>query len=155
MKTFRLVSLHLLLLENGQVINTPVPLKDGLIINREESDGSWLVEAVVSSQKKSFFQQMLDYDELCVLKVVITDKNNDPAIMSAKVRTITELSKEISVLFDASMMLGKEEVSSLILEELIADGLTGEELIKEFTHRKEDQVEWPIKIAEKIYRENE
>ena len=60
----------------------------------------------------------------------------------------------MSVLFDASMMVGKEEVSSLIFEEVIEGGFTGNELVKEFTHRKEDQIEWSVKIAEKIYREN-
>ncbi|RSL31962.1 hypothetical protein D7Z54_18465 [Salibacterium salarium] len=153
MKTFRLVSIQLLLMQQDKINTRIVPLKEGLIINREETDKSWLIEAVVPTDDKEFFQEKQDRKETVVLEVIITDRNNEPAMMTGTVRDTIMLEDSISVMIDAKMAASKDDVSNLILEGVIEDGYTGDALLKEFSDRKEDHVRWSKKLAERIYNE--
>ncbi|MGY4689145.1 YwpF family protein [Salibacterium sp. K-3] len=153
MKTFRLVSLTLLLKAEENIEPYYVPLKEGLIINREEKDRTWLIEAVLPQQEDERFRSKMDTEEQMVLEVIITDQHNDPALMSGKVRQIVSLEKDISVMFDAAMAAGKDDVSNLILEELIGEGYSGEAILSEFTDRKKDQEKWSIQAAARIYED--
>ncbi|WP_240374531.1 YwpF-like family protein [Bacillus piscicola] len=151
MKTFRLVSLHLLLNAEGKITQKIIPLQQGLIINREEKDGTWLIEAVVSNEHKEFFDKRKETEETMVLEVLITDEKNEPALFVGQVKDTVELSEHISVMISATITTGKDDVSSLILEDLINDGFSGKELLQEFANRKEDQAQWSKKLAENIY----
>ncbi|MFZ4450743.1 YwpF family protein [Salibacterium aidingense] len=152
MKTFQLVSLHLLLKQKKDIATCEVPLEEGLIINREEKDKSWLIEAVVPTEEEMFFREKMKQGEKMVLEVIITDRHNTPALMTGSIRHIITLEEKISVMLDAKMAAGKDDVSKLILEELIKDGYTGEDMVKEFMNRKEDQVQWSKKAAQQIYQ---
>ncbi|SDH63854.1 YwpF-like protein [Alteribacillus persepolensis] len=150
MKTFRLISLKVIVLENQTFVHHDIPISDGLIINREEAGSSWLIEAMVPSSEKAFISSL--YDQQLVFEAMITERSNEPALMSGQVRDVISLSKGYSILIDAKMAAGKDEVSTLILESLIEDGFSGEALLQEFTSRKGDQAEWAKKMAEKMYK---
>lgn len=151
MKTFRLVSLKLLLMKQGTVEEKVVPLQEGLIINREEKDGSWLIEAVIPHEERDFFEKIKNEKNKLVMEVLITDRKNEPAMMAGEVKKTVTLSEKISVMIVAKMTSGKEDISNLILQELIHAGYNGESLLEEFTNRKEDKAEWSRKLAENIY----
>ncbi|MDQ0298475.1 hypothetical protein J2S78_000883 [Salibacterium salarium] len=154
MKTFRLVTVQLLLMQDEQIITHDVPLEQGLIINREENDKSWLIEAVVPKNQETFFQDKQQREQMLVLEVIITDRHNDPALMTGTIRNVVMLNESVSVMIDAKMAANKDDISNLILEGLIEDGYTGDALLKEFSERKEDQVRWSKKLAERIYQES-
>ncbi|SDH71422.1 YwpF family protein [Alteribacillus bidgolensis] len=151
MKTFQLVSLQVLLFENEKVVHRPVPVQEGLIINREESQSTWLIEAVIPTDQKKFLEQIRN--KTLVFEVVITESNNDPALMTGEIRDFIELSDTYSLMIDAKMAAGKDDVSNLILDGLIQDDYSGDELLNEFIYRKGDQVAWSKKLAENIYKD--
>ncbi|MFB4163110.1 YwpF family protein [Alteribacillus sp. JSM 102045] len=151
MKTFRLISLQIILMEKNKVIHRSVPLQDGLIINREESNSSWLIEAVIPAEEKDFLKEIKN--QKLVFEVIITERSNEPALMTGNIRQLTDLSENYSLMIDAKMAAGKDDVSNLILEGIVQDGYSGEELLNEFMYRKNDQMEWSKKLAEKIYKE--
>ncbi|WP_185819554.1 YwpF family protein [Salibacterium salarium] len=154
MKTFRLVTVQLLLMQDEQIITHDVPLDQGLIINREENDKSWLIEAVVPKNQETFFQDKQQREQMLVLEVIITDRHNDPALMKGTIRNVVMLNESVSVMIDAKMAANKDDISNLILEGLIEDGYRGDALLKEFSERKEDQIRWSKKLAERIYKES-
>ncbi|SFP53057.1 YwpF family protein [Salibacterium halotolerans] len=155
MKTFRLVSLFLLPAEKKGIASYRVPLQEGLIINREERDKSWLIEAVLPQSEEETFRRKMETQEQMVLEVIITDTHNDPALMTGLVRRIVPLEQRISVMFDAVMAAGKDDVSNLILEQLIEEGYSGHDMLSEFYERKQDQGKWSKEAAARIYKQLE
>ncbi|SFM08672.1 YwpF family protein [Salibacterium qingdaonense] len=153
MKTFRLVSLFLLLKEEKDVYSYRVPLQEGLIINREERNKSWLIEAVLPQSEEETFRPKMEAERQMVLEVVITDTHNDPALMTGRVRSIVPLESRISVIFDAVMASGKDDVSNMILEGLIEEGYSGHDMLSEFYQRKQDQGKWSKQAAARIYEQ--
>ncbi|WP_100399949.1 YwpF family protein [Bacillus sp. FJAT-44742] len=153
MKTFRLVAMQLVLSEEDKIIQEALPLQDGLIINREEKNSLWLIEAVIPKEKQELFEKWKETQEKFVVEVTITDERNDPATMTAQVRDVITLSNSISVLFDGKMAVQKDDVFNVILEGLIEDGFSGENLLEEFKNRKEDQGSWSHRVAENLYKE--
>lgn len=151
MKTFRLVSFQCLEQEQGEIVHLPIPLKEGLIINREEKDGSWLINAVIDRDQENWFIHSRDQENPLVMEVTITDPRNEPAIMTGTVMDESDLSEGISLLIKAKMAGGQEDVSQMILEDLAEEGYTGPEMIKEFQVRKKNSSIRSAKMAQRIF----
>ncbi|WP_160112468.1 YwpF family protein [Salicibibacter kimchii] len=153
MKTFRLRGLHLLLQEDKkELTEEQVKIQEGLVINREE-DGWWLVEAVVAESGVATFQQLLNEACKVVMEVLISHTQNDPATMVGRVRSIRSLTDRYSILIDGKMAVKKEEVFNYILETLIEDGYSGDELLTEFKKRKQDRGSWSRHLARSLYKQ--
>ena len=56
MKTFKLISLHV----TGDHGLIEIDLEDGLIINKEDENRTWLLEASVSALYEDYFQSLLE-----------------------------------------------------------------------------------------------
>lgn len=56
MKTFKLVDLNVERLDKEGQPFEQFPLIDGLIINKEDGENHWMIEALVSKEHKSFFK---------------------------------------------------------------------------------------------------
>ncbi|MFB5663834.1 YwpF family protein [Alteribacillus sp. HJP-4] len=153
MKTFRLRSLQFFIEEEKSIELKDVPVIEGLIINREEDDGSWLLEAVIKTEHLAAFSAWKQAETLLIFEVVITHPENEPAMMKGTIRDILELNSNLSVMIDAKMAAGKDDISTMLLENLIKEGRSGEELLKEFSKRKTDQRGWSKKIAENLYKQ--
>ena len=153
MKTFRLRGLHLLLQEDKEELEEEqVELQEGLVINREEG-GWWLVEAVVAESGIAIFQHLSAEEREVVMEVLISHTQNDPATMVGRVRSIRPLADRYSILIDGKMALKKEEVFNYIMETLIEDGYSGEELLTEFKKRKQDRGSWSRHLARSLYKQ--
>ncbi|QQK77438.1 hypothetical protein HUG15_18880 [Salicibibacter cibarius] len=153
MKTFRLRGLHLLLeKDNEKPEEEQVELQEGLVINREE-DGWWLVEAVVAESGIATFQQLSEEGREVVMEILISHTQNDPATIVGRVRSIRPLTDRYSILIDGKMAVKKEEVFNYILETLIEDGYSGEELLTEFKKRKQDRGSWSRHLAGSLYKQ--
>ncbi|SDI80549.1 YwpF family protein [Natribacillus halophilus] len=154
MKTFRLQGLHLLLKEEEELQQEQVKLQEGLVINREEG-GWWLLEAVIDEPSIPTFQRLSEKKSEVVMDVLISHKQNDPATMVGRVRSIRELNERYAILIDSKMALKKEDIFNYIMESLIQDGYTGDELLTEFKNRKQDRASWSAQLARSLYKQYE
>lgn len=135
MKTFKIVALQVL--ESTRTKN--IPLTDGLIINKENEDGMWVIEAYIDIKYESFFQKKQEDREDFEISVIITHAGNDPAPFTVKVHTIKRLEDHISVLFQGKLSMRRNEYSELLLDDLIKDGFGGNQLIEEFKKRMKEK----------------
>ncbi|MBS4195825.1 YwpF-like family protein [Lederbergia citri] len=131
MKTFKIVALQIY--EEKKA--TDIPLKDGLIINKENEDGYWIIEAFVDKQYIGHFQKRHESQELFEIRVIITHAANDPAPFTVKVNTLQVLGENISVLFEGRLSKRRNEYPEMLLDDLIKEGLSGDQLIEEFRNR--------------------
>ncbi|MBS4206775.1 YwpF-like family protein [Bacillus sp. FJAT-50079] len=136
MKTFKIVALQTF--EDMKPIN--IPLTDGLIINKENDHGDWIIEAFIDQSLAPLFQKKWEEDRPFEIRVVITHAANDPAPFTAKIHKIRPVGERISVLFDGKLSKLRNEYSEHILEGLISEGFTGEALMIEFKKRMKKPV---------------
>ncbi|QDW91158.1 hypothetical protein GJU84_03495 [Staphylococcus chromogenes] len=129
MKTFKAVRFQIVS-ENGTV--TEYELKDGVIINKENSGTGWLLEIVISDIHLEEMQSFMENETLLDIRVVITRPSNDPALFDATIKHITPLKETISIVFECHIYTLRQVYAENLLEQLVGEGLKGEELIKTF-----------------------
>ncbi|MRG85598.1 YwpF family protein [Salinibacillus xinjiangensis] len=132
MKTFKLISLDVLEKNGDELINRPIPLNDGLIINREDDDNHWLIEAYMDDNQKEYFQQKKNENREHVLQVKISKETNEPATMMAKIVGLNNIGNAINVLFIGTLVNRRQDKVEEMLQELIQEGYQGEELLRLF-----------------------
>src|SRR6476620_7066955 len=129
MKTFKLISLHI----TGDHGLIEIKLEDGLIINKEDENRTWLIEALVSASYEDYFQSLLEEEKDLILQIVISRKTNDPAYYHSKLFHIKKLdSDHISLLFKGHLNRPRSNYAEQVLANLIEKGFTGKELLKQF-----------------------
>src|SRR5690554_717080 len=116
-----------------------IPLFEGLIINKEEARKNWLLDAVIDEEWASFFQEYLDRGQQFMAEVTITRKTNDPATLVCKVRSVNKLKVHYSVHLEGILVVKKDDLSDMLLKNLIAEGYSGDELYAEYKRRKRDR----------------
>ncbi|TMW73346.1 YwpF-like family protein [Alteribacter natronophilus] len=142
MKTFKLCSLAVLFDdEHGkeELDGKQIPLVDGLIINKEEANKNWLVEAVLDKKWRRFFEEYKEADQHFMAEVTITKKTNDPATLVCSVKSVNDLSSHLSVHLDGVIVAKKDDLSDMLLQTLVKEGYQGESLYEEFKKRKRDR----------------
>jgi putative protein kinase ArgK-like GTPase of G3E family len=135
MKTFKLVELTNIRHEGQMIKRENIVLNDGLIINKEDGENHWLIEACVDKQYLPFFEEASAKEQELHLLATISKKSNDPATLFAKVKKITVMEEHLSVLLDGTLVRTKIDMAEVLLEDLIEQGLKGEELLKEFKQK--------------------
>ncbi|SIS38295.1 YwpF-like family protein [Salimicrobium flavidum] len=135
MKTFKLVSLDIIEEQKEDITLRSIELKDGLIINREDDHGRWLVEAFISKDYKSYFQSYIEKNEKVMLQVLITKKSNSPATFLVSPIDINEFEEEMNVIFIGAMIDKKQEQVEKLLQVLLEEGYQGKRLLEEFRRR--------------------
>ncbi|KIQ93558.1 hypothetical protein LH47_02349 [Anoxybacillus thermarum] len=126
MKTFKLVALTLL---HEQKQN--IPLIDGLMINKEDENKRWLVEAYMDQTYYKLFTSLKEKGESFDALATISRTTNDPAHIRATVRSVTMMGERISVLMDATIVK-RSNLAEVVLEDLVQRGLHGETLLQQF-----------------------
>ena len=137
MKTFKLCSLVVLL--DNDIEPKEIPLVDGLIINKEEVQKNWLIEAVVTPKLEEYFIKLNETQEKFMVEATITKKSNAPATFVCTVKSINHIQNHISVLFDGLLVVKEDDFSDMILRTVLEEGFEGEEILKEFKRRKKDR----------------
>ncbi len=131
MKTFKLISLQVV--EECGLID--INLEDGLVINKEDKNRTWLLEAYVSGTYEPYFQELIQAGQEVPLQVVITRAENDPAYFQAKSLQMKKLSGGyLSLLFKGGINQANT-YPEILLKALIEKGLCGQELLKEFKEK--------------------
>src|SRR5699024_6566281 len=103
MKTFKLKGLQIMKNEDDHIEQKPIPLNDGLVINREDKEG-WLIEACMKREYLSYFESLEDIEEI-MIQVKITREENDPAFFITKIIGINDINEEkINVLFQGNVV---------------------------------------------------
>lgn len=133
MKTFKLKSLNIIETEHqDKEKRTLITLIDGLAINREEQDGSWLIEAFVHSSYYNYFKNLKNQGDQLVIQVKISKETNDPALFVVQIIKITKIGDNMNVLFDGKIIDQRKTKLVDLLSSLMEQGFEGEELIHEF-----------------------
>lgn len=146
MKTFKLVGVHLLSTD-GDII--PVPIEDGLIINQENEQNTWLMEIFLEKKNAMWFQSYEEEHEFHI-QATITKKENDPAYFSMRIVSYTEIDDYVTILFKGTLMASRNYYAELLLESLMNENLQGQELLKAFKERMKTK---PIIRARALQKE--
>ncbi|MBO8155490.1 MAG: YwpF-like family protein [Bacillaceae bacterium] len=135
MKTFKLISLDVLQKQGEELHTLMIDLVDGLIINREDEQNRWLIEAYTDQEYLQLFRKAKKEDRELVLQVKISKETNQPATFLVKVVAINEIGDYMNVLFLGTIVNKKQEQIENVLQELIEQGYQGEMLLKKFKKR--------------------
>jgi hypothetical protein len=131
MKTFKVISL--------QVVNNDelhdFDIEDGLIINKEDGNSTWLVETYMSYKYIDFFRKVQQQKDDLEIQVVISHKANDPAAFLTSIRGIKKINDRMSILFEGKLKKQRNEYAELLLDDLVQKGYSGNELVKEFREK--------------------
>ncbi|MCP3026318.1 YwpF-like family protein [Halobacillus sp. A5] len=138
MKTFKLVSLDIVEEKNEDITQRRIKLNDGLIINREDDRGRWVVEAFVEKLYEGYFHEILTNSEELLIQVKITKKSNQPATFLAKVIDMNKIGEDMNVIFMGTMVDRQRENIEKVLKTLLDEGYQGEDLLEEFKRRGEE-----------------
>src|SRR5699024_3340801 len=104
MKTIKLKSLHILEGRENKIKEHAIELVDGLIINREDEKGQWLVKAFIEQDYEEFFRRLEKSNEEIKIKVKITKETNEPATFITTIIGINEIGDHMNVLFIGTMV---------------------------------------------------
>ncbi|MBU9714812.1 YwpF-like family protein [Bacillus tamaricis] len=157
MKTFKLCSLAVLFDEDQKHGATDrgkeIPLVDGLIINKEEAQKDWLLDAVITPEWKPFFEEFQRNDQHFMAEVTITKKTNDPATLVCNVKAINDLHDNVSIHLDGILVVKNDDLSDMLLKNLIKEGYKGDNLFEEFKRRKKDRGQAIQGILSNVYNQ--
>lgn len=132
MKTFRLIDLKIEL-DPKQDKMSSIPLRDGLIINKEDGENHWMIEALIPKKYRQVFEVLFQQHTEVKILVTITKENNRPVHLSVQVKNIVALEENISVLLDGKMITNRYRTETEeVLKDLVKEGLSGEKLLDAF-----------------------
>ncbi|RLQ94767.1 YwpF-like family protein [Falsibacillus albus] len=144
MKTFKLITLQLA--EDGDFLE--LPIKDGLIINKEDEHHTWLAEAFLDGEHYDYFRDLQENPEDLDVQVVITHPANDPAFFSMHIQCIKKMDGDISVLLEGHLKKPRSEYAELLLGDLMERGYSGDELLHEFKEKMISKPKIPKKVKQ-------
>jgi hypothetical protein len=131
MKTFKLISLDVL--NNGKFHE--VKLIDGLIIDKENEQNTWLIEVYTTPDQADFFEKNIPTGEPLIVRVVISKKDNDPVYFHIKNRSVRKLEKNMSIMLIGTIKHSERNYPEQLLQKLLKKGLQGEKLFNEFKEK--------------------
>ena len=118
------------LLSTGNI--QQIPLTDGIIINQENSHNSWILELYIPNTYRDIFETLLAFNTVFDARAVISFPDNEPAAFSLVVSTIKDIGNHISVLLKGTLKAQRKRYAEQLLQELLAEGLSNEELLARF-----------------------
>lgn len=108
------------------------PVLDGLVINQENSHQLWTIELFTSEKHAALFEQLLASQAVIKAQVVISFPDNDPAPFLVVVSSIHYINNHISILFKGRITQKKRQYAELLLEKLLTEDLSKDELLEQF-----------------------
>jgi hypothetical protein len=132
MKTFLLKALQIIESQNEEIVKTDIDLLDGLIINREDDNNTWLIEALVDKNYLDFFKAIQEKQEQVMIEVKISKTTNTPATFITSIDSINNIGKHINVMLMGKIIDKRKSKIEEMLRELIEKGYEGEILLTKF-----------------------
>lgn len=128
MKTFKMIAISIFYEGKFHEFS----LDDGIIINQENSHRMWILEMFISGEHKDFFESKISEDQLFDVKVIISYPENEPAAFNVTIKKVKQIGDQISVLMQGRLKRVRSQYAEQLLEELINEGLEGQDLLKKF-----------------------
>ena len=138
MKTFKLISLDIIEEKDEDITQRRIKLLDGLIINREDDHGRWIIEAYVDQSYQDFFQTMCNNHEEIMVQVKITKPSNQPATFLVTPIDTNVIGDHINVIFMGQIVNRQQEQIEKTLRQLMDEGYQNEELLAAFKKKAEE-----------------
>lgn len=132
MKTFKLKALEIIGNKDEDVTQYNIPLIDGLIINREDEESQWIIEAYTTRNYLDYFKKLQSENDEIMINVKITKESNDPAIFITSIIGINEIDTQMNVLFKGIVVDQRNSKIEQVLKTLIDEDYQGEALLKKF-----------------------
>ncbi|MCF3944755.1 YwpF-like family protein [Oceanobacillus alkalisoli] len=132
MKTFKLKQLQIVEFDTDAYKTVHIPLFDGLIINREDVENRWLIEAYTNPELLDYFTALKENNSELIIHVKITTESNELATCITSIIDINPIGDNINVLLLGTMVDQKTEKIEKVLEKLVTEGNRGEDLLNKF-----------------------
>lgn len=132
MKTFKLKKLIVKEGIEAKLLQHEIKLLDGLIINREDEQNRWLIEAFIDQSYLEFFKRLEEERQEIMLEVKITKESNPPATFITNIISVNEIGDRMNVLFMGTIVDRRIHYIEDLLERLVKEGYKGEELLRKF-----------------------
>lgn len=132
MKTFILKSLKVIEDKNEDIVSTDIELLDGLIINREDDENAWIVEAYMEKTYLDFFDKLQTENDEVLIEVKITKESNQPATFLTRIIGVNEIGSKMNVLFRGTIVDKQKSKIQEMLTSLVEEGYQGELLLEKF-----------------------
>lgn len=134
MKTFVLKDMEVMENTDGEtdILKHQIPLLEGLIINREDKENRWVIEAYIEKKYYDFFMNLRETREDVMLQVKITKESNRPAFFLTSIIGINEIGANMNVLFLGTIVDKRQEIIEDMLKHLIDEGYHGKCLLEKF-----------------------
>lgn len=116
---------------NDENLNS-LPLLDGIIINQENIEQTWLLEIFLDNKYKELFDQLKHSNETFEVQVVISFPENEPALFSVNVIEILLFEQQVSVLMKGKIKVLRQKYAEKLLKSLLEENLLKDELLKKF-----------------------
>lgn len=129
MKTFKLVSLQFIEDQDAKDID----FIDGLIINKEDEKRTWLIELFTDLSYYDYFRDVQQRDKDLEIQVIISRPENSPAYFVGHIHCIKKMESNVSVLLQGRLTNRQNEFAERLLTDLVQMGLSGEQLVREFS----------------------
>jgi len=131
-KTFKLKSLDIFDQKEDEILQHSIPLLDGLIINREDDQDQWTIEAFIDKSHLPFFEKLKEETEEIMLQVKITKESNEPATFITSFIGINEIGENMNILFVGTIVDRRINKIEEMLTSLIEEGYQGNDLLEKF-----------------------
>ncbi|MFC4024272.1 YwpF-like family protein [Oceanobacillus longus] len=131
MKTFKLKKLEILD-HNEEIEQNNITLLDGLIINREDDNSQWIIEAYIEKSNFEYFSKLYEKQDEIMVQATITKESNEPATFITRVLGVNEIGDDMNVLFMGKIIDRRKNIVEDLLTDLINQGFQGKELLEKF-----------------------
>src|SRR5699024_4983478 len=101
-----------------------------LIINREDDEGRWVIEAYMEQDYMTYFLNLRQEQDEVMAQVKITKESNEPATFITSIIGINEIAEQMNVLFIGTIIDLRKEKIERTLKQLIEEGYQGEALLE-------------------------
>lgn len=132
MKTFKLKSLEVIEQKDEEIIQIQIPLIDGLIINQEDENNHWVIEAYMEHCQLDYFNELKEADNEVLLQVKITKESNEFATFITSLIDLNVIGTRMNVLFRGTIVDRQKYKIEEMLTNLINEGYQGNELLEKF-----------------------
>lgn len=133
MKTFKLKMLKIVNRKDKKFVHTDIPLLDGLIINREDEQNRWLIEAYIDKKHFDYFNDLYKKNKELMVQVKITKESNEPALFITSIIGVNEIDEpSMNVLLLGTIVDHEQQKVEELFTSLIGKGYEGKELLEQF-----------------------
>lgn len=126
MKTFKMISFQFL--DDG----VDIPLIDGITINQENEEKTWILELFISKKYQNIFESLKNSNKIFEVLVVITSPQNEPAPFIVSVINVEEMDENVSVLLKGTLREVRLKYAEKLLKALLEENLSKDELLEQF-----------------------